>query len=248
MPPRELLTALGATVDADVLDLPPGSVPVRRDGEDGLALSWALLDTAGGRWTGSANADTARTEAESTIKAWLAADTLRAAAEAGRPVTGAERAAVSATVRASDDAAAERLYRALGRDASTARLATECGVEVSTPVPGWWSLTRVTAVDAARILACVRDRAPEWPGGADLLTDLSAITQDGRSGIHTGLPGDVAEKNGWTLHGDEWNVNCVLAWEGRALAVLLSYPGERGLGYGWAVCRDVADDVLAGAG
>lgn len=231
--------------DTDVVARPPGTVRVSRDGEDGLVLSWALLDTTTGRWTGSANADTDRTEAESTIKAWLAADTLRAAAEAGRPVTAAERADIAAAVRASDDAAAERLYRDLGRDASIARLDAECGVAVSTPRPGWWSFTRITALDAARILACVRDRAPEWPGGAALLADLAAITPDGRSGIHTALPGAVAEKNGWTLHGDgEWNVNCVLAWPQRALAVLLTYPAARGVEYGWAVCRDVADDVL----
>ncbi|MBP2369063.1 hypothetical protein [Pseudonocardia parietis] len=232
----------------DVFAHPPGTVPVRRAGEDGLTLSWALLDTAADRWAGSANADTDRTEAESTIKAWLAADTLRAAAEAGRAVTAAERADIAAAVRASDDAAAERLYRALGRDASIARLDTECGVAVSTPRPGWWSFTRLTAVDAARILACVRDRAPEWPGGTELLADLAALTPDGRSGIHTGLPGEVAEKNGWTLHGHgEWNLNCVLAWRERALAVLLTYPAARGAEYGWAVCRDVADDVLDGA-
>ncbi|SFN00849.1 hypothetical protein SAMN05216207_100683 [Pseudonocardia ammonioxydans] len=209
-------------------------------------LSWALLDTAADRWTGSANADTARTEAESTIKAWLAADTLRAAAEAGRPVTAAERADITAAVRTSDDAAAERLYRGLGRDASIARLEDVCEVDVETSRPGWWSFTRVTAVDAARILGCVRDRAPDWTGGAELLTDLASITPDGRSGIHTGLPGAVAEKNGWTLHGDGgWNLNCVLAWRERSLAVLTSYPAERGAGYGWAVCRDVADAVLA---
>ena len=230
----------------DVFAHPPGTVPVGRADEDGLVLSWALLDTAAGRWTGSANADTARTEAESTMKAWLAADTLRAAAEAGRPVTAAERADITAAVRASDDAAAERLYRGLGRDASIARLEEVCEVDVETSRPGWWSFTRVTAVDAARILACVRDRAPDWPGGSELLTDLASITPDGRSGIHTGLPGAVAEKNGWTLHGDGgWNLNCVLAWRERSLAVLTSYPADRGAGYGWAVCRDVADDVLA---
>lgn len=230
----------------DVFAHPPGTVPVGRAGEDGLVLSWALLDTAADRWTGSANADTARTEAESTIKAWLAADTLRAAAEAGRPVTAAERADITAAVRASDDAAAERLYRGLGRDASLARLEEVCGVDVATSRPGWWSFARVTAVDAARILGCVRDRSPDWPGGTELLADLASITPDGRSGIHTGLPGTVAEKNGWTLHGDGgWNLNCVLAWRGRALAVLTSYPAERGAGYGWAVCRDVADAVLA---
>ncbi|WP_337829830.1 hypothetical protein [Pseudonocardia sp. TMWB2A] len=243
---RELLAAMTGSAVADPLDLAPGSLLVDREGEDGLTLSWALLDTDDGRWTGSADAATGRSEAESTIKAWLAADTLRAAAQAGRPVPDTLRADISAAVRASDDDAAERLYRALGGDASTARLEPECGVEVSTSRPGWWSYTRVTALDAARILACVRDRAPEWPGGDALLADLDAVTPDGRSGVRPALPGVVAEKNGWTLHGaDGWNVHCVLAWEDRALAVLTTYPAERGVEYGWTVCRDVAGDVLS---
>ncbi|BBG01644.1 MULTISPECIES: hypothetical protein [Pseudonocardia] len=233
----------------EAVDLPPGTLPVAREDEDDLQLSWALLDTATGRWTGSADADSTRTEAESTIKAWLAADTLRAAAEAQRPVTDDERADIAAAVRASDDSAAERLYRRAGREDATDRLAAECGVSVATSRPGWWSFTQISAVDAAAILACVRDRAPDWPGGSELLTDLASITPDGRSGIHGLLPGAVAEKNGWTRHGAGfWNVNCVLAWEGRALAVLTSYPAKRDVEFGWTACRDVASDVLAADG
>ncbi|WP_156819694.1 hypothetical protein [Pseudonocardia sp. HH130630-07] len=224
---------------------PPGSVPVARAGEDGLELSWALLDTGTGDWTGSPGADADATEAESAIKAWLAADTLRAAAERGRAVTAAERSDITAAVRRSDDDAAERLYRAGGRDAVIDRLQPECGVDVSSSRRGWWSYTQVTAIDAARILACVHERAARWPGGADLLVDLASITPDGRSGIAATLPHPAVEKNGWTLHGGHWNVNCVLSWTDRALAVLTTFPGERGVEYGWDVCRDVAVEVLA---
>ncbi|MEU4375862.1 hypothetical protein [Pseudonocardia alni] len=243
---RELLAAITGSATAGPLDLAPGTLAVDREGEEGLAVSWALLDTDDGRWTGSADAATRRSEAESTIKAWLALDTLRAAAQRGRPVPPAVRADIAAAVRASDDGAAERLYRALGGDASTARLGPECGVAVSTSRPGWWSYTQVSALDAARVLACVRERAPGLPGGPALLADLDAVTPDGQSGIRPVLPGAVAEKNGWTLHGaDGWNVHCVLAWEDRALAVLTTYPGGLGVEYGWQVCRDVAADVLA---
>ncbi|MEJ8278006.1 hypothetical protein [Pseudonocardia spirodelae] len=243
---RELVAALTGSAVADPLDLAPGALAVDRAGEEGLELSWALLHTGDGRWTGSGDAASARTEAESTIKAWLAADTLRAAARTGRPLPRAVRADISAAVRASDDAAAERLYRALGRDASIARLGPECGVAVRTSRPGWWSYTQLTPLDSARILACVRERAPGWPGGRELLADLAAVAPDGRSGIHAVLPAPVAEKNGWTLHGgDGWNVNCVLAWADRSLAVHTTYPADRGVDYGWQVCRDVAADVLA---
>ncbi|MEQ3552480.1 hypothetical protein WIS52_18555 [Pseudonocardia nematodicida] len=251
--PAGVPEAAPAPAAPELLDQPAGSLPVAREGEDGLQMSWALLDTtgedpAGGtpRWTGSANAATHRTESESTIKAWLSMDTLRAAAEAGRAVTPAERADISAAVRASDNSATERMYRANGREAALARLQPECGVDVATSRPGWWSFTQLSAVDAAAILACVRERATEWPGGEELLVDLRAITPDGRSGVHTRFGPDVSEKNGWTQHGRGfWNVNCVLADDDRALAVLTTYPDDRGVDYGWGVCRDVADDVLA---
>ncbi|MFP5070599.1 hypothetical protein ACLFMI_13130 [Pseudonocardia nantongensis] len=239
----------------DLLDRPPGSLPVARADEDGLWLSWALLDTGTGtgpdaRWTGSANAATERTEAESTMKAWIAADTLRAAAETGEPITTGEREDIRAAVRSSDDAAAERLYRRAGTDDVLDRLGSECGVEVATSRPGWWSFTQLSALDAAGMLGCVVERAESWPGGADLLGDLRAIDADGRSGV-AGLIGaaDVSEKNGWTEHGrGAWNVNCVVAWQDRALAVLTSYPAGRGLDHGWGVCRDVAAEVLAEPG
>lgn len=242
-----------ALAEPDLLDLEPGTFPVARTGEDGLWMSWALVDTAtgtgpGARWTGSANAAAERTEAESAIKAWLAADTLRSATEDGRAVTAGERSAIRDAIRSSDDDAAERLYRAGGTEAMIGRLEPECGVEVSTSRRGWWSYTQLGARDAAGMLGCVREHAPEWPGGADLLADLAAIDADGRSGVAEMVPGTSSEKNGWTVHGDTWNVNCVVAWEDRSLAVLTRFPAERGLDYGWGVCRDVATDVLGGRG
>ena len=40
-----------------------------RDGDDGLWLSWSLVDTARDRQVGSPNSDTDRTNSESSIKA-----------------------------------------------------------------------------------------------------------------------------------------------------------------------------------
>src|SRR5690242_3948935 len=62
----------------DVFDvgLDPG-----RDDEPGLWMSWSLVDRARDRRTGSAASSTERTNAESSIKAWIAADYLRDAQE-----------------------------------------------------------------------------------------------------------------------------------------------------------------------
>src|SRR3954466_10883941 len=45
-----------------------------RDRDEGLWMSWSLVDTARERRVGSANSDTDRTNSESSIKAWIAAD------------------------------------------------------------------------------------------------------------------------------------------------------------------------------
>lgn len=222
-------------------------VQVSRQGEPGLWLAWSLTERDTGRRVGSANAATERTNAESAIKAWIAADTLREAQEDGREVTATERELIRRAVRSSDDDAAEVLYRRLGGDAVLTHLRQTCGVAVSTERRGYWALTQITAVDATRTLDCVLRLAPRWSGGAELLGDLRSVDEAGRSGIATLLPGGRAfEKNGWTYHSSSgWNVNCVVAWGDYALSVLTRYPGGRSEQYGWGVCRDVAGDVLA---
>jgi hypothetical protein len=225
-------------------DVFASGVATPRDGDDGLWLAWSLLDTARDRRVGSANSDTDRTNSESSIKAWIAADYLRVAQAEGRALTDSERADIAAMVRSSDNAAAQRLYGTLGGDAILRHLRSVCGVTVSTSAPGYWSLSQITAVDATRIFACVLRSAPAYPGGDDLLTDLRSVDPDDAFGIKAALPPTttVAIKNGWMPHSSttgEWNVNCVAAWDDYVLAVLTRYPVGRSLAYGADVCRDV---------
>jgi hypothetical protein len=212
-------------------------------------MSWSLVDTAQGRRVGSANSGTQRTNAESSIKAWIAADFLRVARDQGRTVSAADWAAIDAAIRRSDNQAAERLYRALGGDVVLGHLKPVCGVAVSTSRPAYWSYAQITAVDATRILLCVLRNAPNYPGGARLVTDLRSVEADGAFGIRPALPAatPVAVKNGWTSHPatGQWNVNCVAAWDRYALAVLLRYPVAKGRGYGATVCRDVTATLVA---
>lgn len=224
-------------------------VATPRDADEGLWLSWSLLDSSDGRRTGSSNSVSERTNAESTIKAWIAVDHLRAAHAAGRPLTAGDRADVAAAVRRSDNAATQRLYRALGGDVILDDLRDVCGVDVATTAPGYWSLTQVSAVDATRILHCVLRTAADVPGGADLLADLRGVEPSDAFGIPAALPSTtvVALKNGWMRHATTglWNVNCVAAWDDHVLAVLTRYPADRPLSYGADVCRDVTAAVVA---
>jgi hypothetical protein len=241
-----------ADAAADAADVFATGATTPRDADEGLWLSWSLVDTVHDRRIGSANSDTDRTNSESSIKAWIAADYLRVAHDEGRTLTDAERADIAAAVRRSDNAAAGRLYRALGGDAILRHLRAVCGVAVATSAPGYWSLTQISAVDATRIFACVLRTAPDLPGGDDLLTDLRSVEPDDAFGIKAALPptAAVALKNGWMPHTTtgQWNVNCVAAWDDYVLAVLTRYPVDRPLSYGADVCRDVTAAVVGRLG
>jgi hypothetical protein len=233
-------------------DLFTTGMATSHDKDPGLWLSWSLVDLSRGRRVGSANSGTDRTNAESSIKAWIAADYLRVARDQGRAVTAAEQADITAAVRRSDNGAAERLYRALGRDAVLRHLGPVCGVSVSTTHPAYWSLTQITAVDATRIFACVLRTAPGHPGGDGLLADLRSVDAAGSFGIKSALPATtrVALKNGWMPHAGsgKWNVNCVASWDGYVLAVLTRYPVSRPLAYGAGVCLDLAAELVGRLG
>jgi hypothetical protein len=216
--------------------------------DPGLWMSWSLVDRSRGRRIGSPTSTTERTNAESSMKAWIAADYLRDAEEDGRSLATDHLSLMDRAVRDSDDQAAETMYRSLGRDQIFSDLERTCGVRVRTSRPFYWSFAQITANDATRILDCVLDRAPDYPHGDRLLDDLRHVDADGAFGIPQALgPGvSVAVKNGWTAHGDtgEWNVNCVAAWDHYTLAVVTRYPIGRGLDHGADVCRDVTAAVL----
>jgi hypothetical protein len=216
--------------------------------DPGLWMSWSLVDRSRGRRIGSPTSATERTNAESSLKAWISADYLRDAQEDGRALSASQLSLMDQAIRASDDQSAETMYRSLGRDQIFIDLERTCGVHVTTSRPYYWAWGQITADDATRILDCVLARAPGYRHGDRLLDDLHHVDADGAFGIPQALgPGvPVAVKNGWTAHGDtgKWNVNCVASWDHYTLAVLTRYPMARQLDYGAGVCRDVTRTLL----
>jgi hypothetical protein len=213
-------------------------VTVRFDGE----YSWAL------RGNGIAlSGGTVRTNTESMIKVWLALDFV---ASQRSNVTPADEAALAAMIRASDDQAAERFYRRLGRDASVRRLISTCGLAETVITPFWWSKTVVSAMDAAKLGECVANGpgiSPEWRD--KLLAMMRDIALEGRFGIPQApalRSKPLAIKNGWTLHTDTWTVTCLAVWDGWSLAVLTRYQG-RDHHHGAQVCATVADQLFSDA-
>jgi len=206
--------------------------------------SWALLDTGTGKIVGGGDGTSTT---ESMIKVWIAADYLSGVQAEGRTsLADWEDDLLSRMLRQSDDDAAEILYQARGADPVIERMITTCGLTGTTGYEGWWSLTEMSASDAARMGRCVADgRLLDVRWTAYLLGLMRTVQPDDAFGIAQALPAGtgVAVKNGWTEHPDldEWHVNCLAVTDGWVLAVLTRYPAELGRDYGAGVCWEVAE-------
>jgi Beta-lactamase enzyme family len=212
--------------------------------------AWALLKTHTGAISGSDNlADTSDTV--SMIKAWLAADFLRRAAQRKQTPTADQLHTLSIMIRDSDNQAAEDTYRGNGAADSIQRLIKTCGLTDSSAVPDRWSETVMSPRDAVRMGACLADgraAGPKWTSW--VLGEMRHVRGDGRFGIVDALPAGVANtvaiKNGWLLRDETglWHVNCLAVGDGWVLAVMMRYDGSLGFAHGGAVCESVATQLI----
>ncbi|MEH0937987.1 hypothetical protein [Micromonospora psammae] len=242
----------------------------------GEFFGWALLDRKTGTVSGSKNmASTSSTE--SMLKAWIVADYLRQLGDKEPPA--ALKKAASLAIRDSNDDAANKVYAAAGGSYKVPaggqpgpvvkRAISICGLTDTRrgnvrPYEGWWSFTRMSPRDAARLGDCIADgRAAgrKWTGW--VLDEMSKVrgsvsqqqtrSGGGKWGIVDGLPaeikaqGPVSMKNGWTLLGYDgnWHVSCLAVTDKWSLAVMLRYPGSSRLPYGAKVCAGVATQLVA---
>ncbi|MDQ7808601.1 serine hydrolase [Amycolatopsis sp. A133] len=205
--------------------------------------SWALRELGSGAVVGDG---TLRTTTESVIKVWLAVDFL---ALRGSRLSADEDNRLSRMIRVSDDRAAQALYLRLGGDASIERMIRTCGLHETRIHPDWWSKTTMSATDATLLGRCVAGGpgvSAQWR--AKLLELMQSVDPGNAFGIPEApaLAGErIAVKNGWTLHGTWWTVNCLAIWDHWVLAVLVRYP-DQGTGhrYGADVCRNVAQQLF----
>lgn len=270
--------APGAPGSSSASPAPSGLPPLPASPEPTLAarpvnvsvpgfFSWALLDRRTGQINGSPNI-TETNSTESMIKIWIVSDYLRRAADADQTPTATRLRQASDAIRHSDDDAAQSLYVAGGRDAVVRRMISTCELtETRIARPGWWSYTRISARDAARMGVCVADgRAAGRQWTTWVFTEMTKVTGTtspadqqltrggGRWGIIDGLPRQVVArgvgiKNGWTLINADglWHLNCLAVAADWSLAVLMRYPGSRGLAYGAGVCKSVAQQLVVTA-
>jgi hypothetical protein len=211
--------------------------------------SWALLDTATGAVTGSANLATP-SDTASMSKAWVAADYLRRASEKKQKPNGEIMRRLSRMIRDSDTTYTFEFHKANGNLGSIRRMVSMCGLTETTGVQNSWSLTRMSARDVARLAACIADSraaGPEWTGW--LLTEMRGVRGPGRFGVIeiASASAQVAAKNGWLLRDDkQWHIACLAIGTGWTLGVMVRHAGTLGKDHGAGICRKVAEQLRTG--
>jgi len=252
--PAPAITPTSPTPTTAGLPTCPPSPPPPTLPDDGGWYAWALIDRCylGEGILGSANADPPLNNTvdvnttESMIKAWIAADYLRT--HEMPPDYRLDQ--LAAMLRDSDNEATQVIYDTQGGDAAIRRMIDMCDLSSTRIVDGWWSLTTISAADAARLGLCLASGLAAGPLWTPWLLDrMREVHGEGAFGIADALTGparaEVAYKNGWTVRDGLWHVNC-LAIGGRwVLAVLTRYPAALGRTHGAKVCTDVARTVLA---
>jgi hypothetical protein len=234
----------GSPDDVDPL-LPPSVI--------GDFVGWAIMDLNTGQITGSDNYAQLSTTA-SMIKAWLVADFLQ---QHGAVPDDPERLhQLSAMIRESHNQYTHDLFAELGGDESIQRLISRCGLTDAEAVPWYWSNTRLSPRDTARMGACLANGraagdAPGTGGRTDwLIEEMRNVEPWGAFGIPEAFPqgerDGIAVKNGWVIRSatDEYHVSCMAFGDGWSMGVLTRFPAELGYLHGGEICRQLAEEHL----
>lgn len=219
--------------------------------------SWSLLDRRTGRVLGGPRSHE-RTNIESTIKVWLAAEMLRETAEDGAIRPGpSQRARTERMIRHSSDSTAENVYLRFGGDVSIRRMIEQCDLrDTELGDPGYWARVQMSSRDTVRMLDCVllSDRILPPSVRGYLLAEMRRVDRPDAFGIqdaHPAGPGvRIAVKNGWTANSRTglWNLNCTGVWgpdQRWVLAVMTRYDISRGQHHGERICTEVTRALFA---
>lgn len=247
--------------------LAPAKVSVNFKGE---FFSWALMDRASGKISGSKNL-AATSSTESMLKAWIVADYLRQLGD--KQPTAALKKAASRAIRDSDDDATNAVYRAAGGSYAVPaggqpgpvikRAISICGLTDTKRgnVPGyegWWSFTRMSPRDAVRLGDCIADgkaAGPKWTKwllaemskvrGSTAAKDQRARSGGGRWGIIDGLPESILSQGPVSIKNGWTPLSYDGNWHVNCLAVTEKWSLAVMLRYPQKQGLDYGSDVCA---
>jgi hypothetical protein len=182
----------------------------------------AVLDLDGAGRTPAVYGDDSPYDTASIVKVDILATARIQAQDSGHPLTARERTQAEAMIKRSDNAAANALWRKIGRAPGLEAANKRLGLTSTKGGPGAkWGLTRTTASDQIRLLRAVFDSGPTAKAGAKpALTDasrtylrtlMSRIAADQSWGVSAATDSGWALKNGWLQRNttELWDVNSV---------------------------------------
>jgi hypothetical protein len=245
------LLAAGLPHPAAAATAPSGKTP-----KTSAHATAAVLDLDGTGRTAVVRGEDRSYDTASIVKVDILAALLLRAQDAGRPLSGAERDLAGPMIRRSDNAAADALWRRIGRAPGLAAANERLGLTSTTGGPGGkWGLTRTTASDQVRLL-----RAVFGPGGT-VRRGSGGLDAGSRAYVRTLMsrvePGQVwgvsaaggaharpVLKNGWlrrTATG-RWDVNSVgeVSAGGHRYLVAVLSDGNASMGAGISLVERTA--------
>ncbi len=207
-------------------------------------VSWALIDIKSGAMAGSDNwAEPGYVM--SMIKPWIVADYLN---QHSRPDSWTLSRMSSMIVDSNDQAA----YEYFAGKASLNRLVVTCGL-TDLIGRGWsWSLTAMSARDAARMGYCIYNghaTSAKWTSW--IVNKMRHVRGEGDFGPRSLFPDrtQLATKNGWYNWDGYWYVNCLTMNSSWIISTLQRWSNDggstkRNISKAESVCNSVASQVL----
>ncbi|MFE3034638.1 serine hydrolase [Streptomyces canus] len=200
--------------------LHPASAVTATQPQGKARVTVAVLSLDGGSRKPSLYGQDALYDTASIVKVDILAALLLQAQDAGRHLTTRERALAEPMIRNSDNAAANALWREIGRAPGLEAANKRLGLTSTKGGPGAkWGLTRTTASDQIRLLLSVFDGAATSKTGSPLnkesrtciQTLMSRISSDQAWGVSTVSGAGYVLKNGWLQRNTSglWDVNSV---------------------------------------
>ncbi|WP_306189175.1 MULTISPECIES: serine hydrolase [unclassified Streptomyces] len=194
----------------------------------------------------------------SIVKVDILAALLLQAQDAGRHLTAEERALAEPMIRHSDNAAANALWREIGRAPGLEAANKRLGLTATKGGPGAkWGLTQTTARDQIRLLRAVFDgTTPSAPthalneeSRAYIRSLMSRVADDQAWGVSAAAGSQWALKNGWLQRSTTglWDVNSVgrITANGHHYLVAVLSGGSASMSDGVALVEKAARQALS---
>ncbi|MFI1071784.1 serine hydrolase [Streptomyces puniciscabiei] len=235
----------------------------------------AVLDLDGTARTPVLHGQDSAYDTASIVKVDILSALLLRAQDAGRRLTAGERGLAEPMIKRSDNAAADALWRRIGRASGLAAANKRLGLASTTGGPGGkWGLTRTTASDQIRLLRAVFDGDPAGQQGSTAKSgsaksgspSRSALNAESRTYVRTLMSQVVPEqtwgvsavggsgtpralKNGWLQRNTSglWDVNSVgqVTVKGHRCLVAVLSNGSASMSDGISLVERTAREAVA---